>query len=126
MRKRSVRILDSFGYAIRGLYYAFRSQRHMKVHVTVATAIVFAGFNCEITKIEWLLLVLAISGVMVTELINTSIELSIDLVTKKLRPRAMLAKDVAAGAVFLSAIAAVIIGIIIFGDKFLEMIATLI
>jgi diacylglycerol kinase len=58
--------------------------------------------------------------VMMAEIINTAIEVNVDLVTKQMRPRAMIAKDVAAGAVFFASIGAVIIGILIFYDHVME------
>ncbi len=113
--KRS--FLNSFKYAIRGLAYAIRSERSMQIHLVVALIVLFLAILFKFTKIEWMILFIIIFMVTITETVNTAIEINVDLVTKKQRPRAMMAKDVAAGAVFLSAVGAIILGLFLFANK---------
>lgn len=111
---KSKNIFYSFGYASRGIYYGTRSQRNMQIHILFAVTVVFGGIYFHLSRIDWMLAVVAIFMVMVAELINTAIELNVDMVTKKQRPRAMLAKDVAAGAVLLASLGAIALGALIF------------
>lgn len=120
LKKHSV----SFRYAFKGLYYALKTQPNFSVHIFLAAAAVGLGLFFEISRVEWLVLVLAISTVFVAEMLNTAVETVTDAlkVHKKTDEddfRIMVAKDVAAGAVLLSAIASVVIGFIIFGSRLL-------
>ncbi|MFH1429727.1 MAG: diacylglycerol kinase family protein [Candidatus Margulisiibacteriota bacterium] len=110
-------IMQSFYYAIRGLLFAFKNERSMWIHTIIALLVVTAALLLRLTLIEWMILLLSIFLVLIAETINTAIEINVDLVTKKMRTRAMMAKDVAAGAVFLSGVNAIIIGIILFVPK---------
>ncbi len=112
MGSRSVR--ESFGHALAGVLQAFATQRNMKIHGLAAALVVFAGFICGLSRLEWGMLVLTIFFVLVSETINTSIEKTVDLITLEYHPLAKTAKNLAAGAVLLSAINAVIMGFIIF------------
>lgn len=96
----------------------------MRIHVVFLLAVIFMGLYFQVSTMEWIMLVFAIFSVLVSELINTAIELNVDMVTKQQRPRAMLAKDVAAGAVFSAAIGAAIVGCMVFGGRFLALLTT--
>ena len=110
-------ISRSFGFAIAGVIYAVKSQRNMKIHCFAALIAVMMGVGTGISSVEWLVLVLTISAVIVAELFNTALEAAIDLVTADYHPLAKTAKDVAAGAVLITAIMSVIIGSFIFLPK---------
>ena len=105
----------SFGYAIDGVIYAFWRERNMKIHLLAAIAVVIAGIYLGINRLEWGLLSFTVALVIITEVINTAIEKTVDLVTDQYHPLAKLAKNMAAGAVLLSAINALIMAYIIFG-----------
>ena len=108
-------LLESFEVAIDGLGYAFRTQRNFKIHLTITVLVVVAGVVFGVSLAEWLILWLTIGGVLITELLNTAIESTVDLVVGgDEHPQAKIAKDVAAGACLLSAIMAVFIGVLIF------------
>lgn len=113
MKSKSLR--ESFSYAFSGVLYAFFRERNLKIHLLAAILAIFLGFYFDLSRIEWAILLLTIFLVVIVETINTAIEKTIDLVTKEYHPLAKIAKNVAAGAVLLSAINAIIIGIIIFG-----------
>lgn len=104
-----------FHYAFSGLWYALRTQRNMRVHVVVACLAVVMGIVLRISAVEFAMIFVAITGVFIAEMFNTVIELCIDLVSPAYHPLAKIAKDVAAGAVLLSAILSVVIGIFVLG-----------
>ncbi|WP_054692350.1 diacylglycerol kinase family protein [Syntrophomonas palmitatica] len=106
---------ESFGHAVSGMVQAFVSQRNMKIHGLAALISVSGGFLFRLNRLEWGMLILTIFFVLVSETINTSVEKTVDLVTLEYHPLAKAAKNLAAGAVLLSAINAVIMGFIIFG-----------
>jgi diacylglycerol kinase (ATP) len=105
----------SFEHAGRGILFFIRSTHNAWVHLFVLAIAVMLGFYFHITHIEWMMLVMAAGFVLVTEAVNTAIEIDIDLTSPTYHPYAKDTKDVAAGAVLISALTAVIIGILIFG-----------
>lgn len=86
----------------------------MKIHLFFTILVVLLGFFLEVSIVEWLFLLLLIGGVVSLELINSSIENLVDLVTEEYHPLAKKAKDMAAAAVFIYSIVSIIIGLIIF------------
>lgn len=110
------RLFSSFRFAGNGLKLAL-SEPNMRVHIAAGILISAAGFIFELTRTEWCVILLTIAGVMSLEMVNTAIEKTVDLVTEDYRPLAKMAKDLAAGAVLLFAIAAVIIGCLLFIPK---------
>lgn len=119
MKKRF--LWQSFYFAIRGIGFVIATERNFKIHILVAFLIFLLGFFLKITKLEWFALVFSIFLVLILEAINTAIEISVDLTTKKKRLRAMLAKDISAGAVLLAVINAIIIGLIVFSNRLLSL-----
>ncbi len=112
MRSRS--LLASFNYAIEGVVHALRTQRNVRIHLAVAVLVLIASFFFRITRFEFIALLFAIGLVLSAELVNTAIEATVDLATDGYNPLAKIAKDVAAGAVLVSAITAVVIGYLVF------------
>ncbi|NGP43523.1 diacylglycerol kinase family protein [Bacillaceae bacterium SIJ1] len=104
----------SFVDASRGIFHAVRTERNIKVDLLAASIVVVAALFFQVTKMEWLLLLLTITMVLSLELINTAIERAVDLTTTETKVLARQAKDVAAGACFIAAMASVIIGFVIF------------
>lgn len=92
-----------------------RSQHNAWVHLAATVIVIGTGFFVGITKAEWCWIVLAIISVWTAEGLNTAIELLIDVASPDFHPIAGNAKDVAAGAVLITAIGSVIIGIVVFG-----------
>ena len=99
-----------------------RSQQNAWVHAFATIAVLIAGFVLKITPGEWCWLVLAIISVWVAEALNTAFEFLADVASPEFHPLVKKAKDVAAGAVLISAIGAIIIGIIIIGPYVLRLI----
>ena len=100
----------SFKYAWAGVYYAFVTQRNFRIHTVIGIIAVSLGLILEIKAMELAIIVMTCAIVMVLELINTAIEAVVDLTVKQTyHELAKIAKDCAAGAVLISAIAAVVV-----------------
>lgn len=104
----------SFKAAFAGIFYAFKSQPNFTIHLAAVGVVLFLAFYLKVTTIEFIILVFTIVLVLVAEMINTSIESITDLVTTEWRQQAKIAKDVSAGMVLVTAVGAVIIGLLIF------------
>ncbi len=118
--------LDSFNNAINGIIDTVRTERNMKIHLIASLGVLIACFCFDITKIEFLVLAVTITMVIAAELINTAIEAAIDMTTNYYHPLAKVAKNAAAGGVFVTAVNALIIGYVIFWDKLSHLSYTLI
>ncbi|WML59699.1 diacylglycerol kinase family protein [Neobacillus sp. PS2-9] len=113
-KRKSKPLLGSFSFAVAGILTALLSERNMRIHLISSIVVFLFSIYFSITKMEWIVILFAIGGMFSLELINTAIERVVDLVTKEYHPLAKQAKDIAAGAVFLYAVLAVIVGSIIF------------
>lgn len=111
------KLIDSFNYAIEGIIYSVRTQRNMKIHMVIAILALLACFFCNVSRMELLVVILTIAMVIAAEMINTAVESAVDATTNYYHPLVKIAKNVAAGAVLVTAINAVIVGYIIFYDK---------
>lgn len=105
----------SFKAAFAGIFYAFKSQPNFTIHLAAVGLVLFFSFYLKVTLTEFAVLMFAVVLVLAAEMINTSIESITDLVTSEWRQPAKIAKDVSAGMVLVTAVGAVIIGLIIFG-----------
>lgn len=104
----------SFGYAIAGIFRMLRCQHNAWLHLGVTGGVVGAGFFFGLTAGEWCWIILAIAIVWTAEALNTAFELLADAASPTFHPLVRDAKDVAAGAVLITAVGAAIIGLIIF------------
>ena len=111
----------SFACALAGIAYAFQQERNMKIHGAAAVMVMGLGLFLRLSRWEWGLLLITIFVVLAAETINTAIEKVVDLQTESYHPLAEAAKDLAAGAVLLTAIMAVIMAILIFGPYLLAL-----
>lgn len=111
---KPIPLLKSFSYAICGILSCLKQERNIRIHLAVSVIVIIASAFFSISKTEWLVILFVIGGVLSLELINSSIERVVDLVTLERHPLAKQAKDMAAGAVFVAVIFAVLIGLIIF------------
>ena len=110
---------ESLGHALRGMWLFLRTQHNAWLHVASTVFIVGLGIAYKISHIEWMVLAIVIGIVFISEAFNTAIEIDIDLTSPEYHPYAKDTKDVAAGAVLLSAILAFSVGLIIFLPKIL-------
>lgn len=109
-----VKQAKSFAYAGRGIYIFVRTTHNAWVHIVILIATIGLGIVLGISRMEWMMLVFAAGMVLTAEAFNTAIEIDIDLTSPEYHPYARDTKDVAAGAVLISAVAAVLIGILVF------------
>ena len=106
--------LKSFVYALRGIGYCIVHERNMRFHLVAAGYTLYFSRFYHFDRGELLLLLGVIVLVMVCEAVNTSVEATVDLYTREYHENARIAKDAAAGAVLLSAIFAVAVGVVLF------------
>jgi len=104
----------SFKHALDGVIYTLKTQPNFQVHLFFAIVATLAGFFFQLSRAEWAVIVFIIGLVLVAEMINTSIEAVVDLHTEKFHDNAKIAKDVSAGMVLITAIMAVITGVLIY------------
>ncbi|MBI3354043.1 MAG: diacylglycerol kinase [Nitrospirae bacterium] len=105
--------LESVNLAIEGILYVAKTQRHMRYHFWVAAAILFFSLFLNITRTEFLILAFAILFVLFAEMINTAIEVTVDIMSPSYSKPAKIAKDTAAGAVLIASIGAVVTGYLV-------------
>jgi undecaprenol kinase len=120
-QQKSIPLLKSFSYAINGIRTAIWTERNMRIHLFISVFVIGCSIFFSINKAEWIVVILAIGGMLSLELVNTAIERVVDLITEEYHPLAKQAKDLAAGAVFLYALMAVVIGMIIFLPRILKL-----
>jgi diacylglycerol kinase len=113
--------LRSTNHAWRGIGVFLKTTHNAWVHIFFAILAIYLGFTLCISSIEWIMLVFVIGLVIICEMINTAIEIDIDLTSPNHHPYARDTKDVAAGAVSVAVILAGIIGLIIFLPKILAI-----
>lgn len=106
--------LRSFGYAWKGIHSCVGKEQNLSFHLITTVWVVTAGWCFCITRGEWIAIVLCIGMVIAAELFNSAIERLVDLVSPQRHPMAGLVKDIAAGAVLVCALAAIVVGLIIF------------
>ena len=111
---KASRFFRSFRFAAEGVVEAVKREQNMRLHVLAAVVVVIAGLVTGLSYLEWLLVIVLIGGMMALELMNTAIERVVDLATPELHPLAKQAKDMAAGAVLVFAVASAIIGVLLF------------
>jgi diacylglycerol kinase (ATP) len=104
----------SFGFALAGIDYALNSDQNLVMHFIISFLVIIASILLDVSSFEMAILGVTILMVITTEMLNTSIEKAVDLVTKEHRMDAKIAKDVASGMVLITAIGSVIIGVLIF------------
>ncbi len=109
--------LRSVGFALQGIRVLWTTQPNARIHAMATICVVVAGWYCQVSRTDWLALVLAMAMVWVAEALNTGIELAVDLASPAQHPLAGKAKDVAAAGVLLASVGAVVIGLLVFVPK---------
>jgi len=108
---------SAFKNAFMGIMYCIRNERNMKIHMIAACLAVSLAWWFELDSYEMMILLLTISSVLVAEMINTVLEALVDIVSPEKQPLAKIAKDVAAGAVLITALSSLFIGYLLFFEK---------
>ncbi|MGE6412822.1 diacylglycerol kinase family protein [Planococcus kocurii] len=111
------KFLRSFRFATAGIVTAFKREQNIRFHLVAAIIVVLAGCLTRISHVEWFVVILLIAGMLALEMVNSAIERVVDLATTDFQPLAKQAKDMAAGAVLVFAVASAIIGLLIFLPK---------
>ena len=109
--------LQSFKYAFQGIFRTIEKERNIKIHILAVIAVIIMGIMYNISRIEWIICIIFFGLVISSELINTAIEHTVDLITDKEDKLAKYAKDAAAGAVLINAILSVIVACFIWIPK---------
>jgi len=116
--------LRRFGHAFRGLGLVVSREHNMRIHVLAAVVAVVLGFLMKLTITEWSIIILCMGIVLTAELINSAVERVCDAAfTKKEDPVVKDIKDISAGAVLISAVMALVVGLLIFVPKLLNLVA---
>lgn len=106
--------IKAFGYAFSGIYQSFRQETHLMLHAISTIFVIGLGFFFEITKTEWVIILLSITLVILSEMFNSALEKLCDFVMPEKHPKIKYIKDVSAGAVLIACVFALIAGLIIF------------
>ena len=109
--------VESLNAAVEGFIYVLKTQRNMRIHFLLAILVLIAGIYINLSKADLLLVFAAITLVLVCEMINTCLELTIDLIKDIFHPIARIIKDISAGVVFIAALNALIVGYIVFSKN---------
>lgn len=115
--------VKSFTYAFQGIKTAFRQEPNFRIHIVIAILALALGFFLQLGTLEWLLLSFTIFYVITLELLNTVLEALVNLVSPEIEPYAKVAKDVSAACVLLAAILAIIVGLVLFVPKLLNLLS---
>ena len=115
------RFISGFKNSKAGLSYAYKNEQSMTIHLISCIIVLVLGTLYHISLMEWMLCIMVLGLIAATELINTSIEAIVDLVTQEFHPFAKIAKDTASAAVFVFSVVAFLSFVIIFIPKMLGL-----
>lgn len=121
IKVKSKKLANSFKYAGQGFNFSFKTERNMKIHITIMILVIIAGILLKINRYEWIICIICFAIVISGELFNTAIEIVVDIAMPYKNEKAKLAKDISASAVLVFAISSAIIGLIIFVPKILNI-----
>ena len=116
------RLANSFKYAWQGIIQSYKGEQNLKIHTFIAILVIVFGFFLKISYEEWLICLVLIGLVLMSEFINTAVEYVVDLASPEVQPLAKAAKDTAAAGVLMMAIISAVIGLIIFVPKLIDFI----
>lgn len=114
---------ENLNCAIEGILHAARTQRHMKAHFIVAAAVLVLSLFLDISRLEFVLLAVSITLVLFAEMVNTALEVTIDLIHEQYHPLARVVKDTAAGGVLIASFGAVVMGYMILSRPVFDYVA---
>ena len=113
--------LKSFGFAWQGIVYAFKTQRNFRFHLFAAALVVLSSLYFDIKTYEWLAILFCVALVLFAELVNTSIESIVDLVSPEYNDLAKIAKDTSAASVLVLAFFSAVVGLLVFIPYIIEL-----
>jgi Diacylglycerol kinase len=112
-KKRKITLIQSFKYAFEGIFRFLMKERNFRIHVLITFLVIIAGFIFRIERIEWVVILLLVAIVLISEAINSCIERICDFISPGLDKRIKAIKDISAGVVLIGAIISIIVGCII-------------
>ena len=115
MRSFFLSRIQSFRHALQGWFYVLETQRNAWIHSAIVTLVFILGLWLRLPPHDWAVIILTAALVFTAEFINTSIEVTVDLASPDAHPLAKIGKDVGAAAVLVSALAAILIGLLLLG-----------
>jgi len=115
-------LLESFKNAFNGIVAVAKSERNMKIHLLAAVLVIILSFAFKLSKTELLAVCITIAIVLICELFNTVTEFLVDIIVDVYHPKAKIIKDMAAGAVLISAVMSVVVAYLVFFDKIMEFV----
>ncbi len=107
-------LAKSFGYSVEGVLHALKHNRNLRIAFMLGAIVLLLGWFFQVNSYEMVILVITVFLVIVAEMVNTSLEEMVNLITNEHRKEAKIAKDVAAGMVLVAAIGSIVVGILIF------------
>lgn len=116
---KASRFFRSFKFAYAGILEALKGEQNMRFHFFAGAGVIIGGFLTGLSYLEWLIVIGLIGGMIAFEMMNSAMERIVDLASPELHPLAKQAKDMAAGAVLVFALASAIIGLLIFIPKWI-------
>jgi undecaprenol kinase len=120
--RQTANVTESFYHAFRGLFLALKEERNLQIHCAVAICSLCAGLLFNIDAVSWILLTISIGLVIAAELLNTALEILVDITVEgKFSVLARNAKDIAAAAVLCMVVVAITTGLIIFVPRALAL-----
>jgi diacylglycerol kinase (ATP) len=122
IRNSLLKTAKSFTYAFRGIYLVVRFENNTRVHLFATIMALILGVLCELSPLEWALILMQIGLVWAAEIFNTALEKLVDLVSPGFNPKAGAIKDIAAGAVLVISLMALAVGILVFSNKLIMLI----
>ena len=118
---KNKKLINSFKYAFKGIGSSLKSERNMKIHFAMMALVIIAGILLNISMWEWIICFILFGLVISLEMVNTAIEIVVDMVSPEYNLKAGHVKDIAAGAVLVNAIVAFIVGLLIFLPKIIKL-----
>lgn len=121
LKMKNKKLINSFKYAFKGIGSSIKSERNMKIHISLMLLVIISGMLLNISMWEWIICFILFGLVISLEMVNTAIEIVVDIVCPTFDQHAGRAKDIAAGAVLVNAITAAIVGLFIFLPKIIGL-----
>ncbi len=118
---KNKKLINSFKYAFKGIGSSLKSEQNVKIHFAMMVLVIIAGILLNISMWEWIICFILFGLVISLEMVNTAIEIVVDMVSPEYNLKAGHVKDIAAGAVLVNAIVAFIVGLLIFLPKIIRL-----
>jgi len=117
--------LQAISVALEGIKYVLITQPNAWIHGAFTLVVFFAAGMLKLPRLEWVILLLTVGMVWVSEIFNTAIEIAVDVVSPEFDPKAKIIKDISAGAVLISVLVSILVGLLIFGPHLWKWITQL-